>query len=163
MTHPKSSECLVFKTTSQSPCRWSFRKPEHTGTSAALSLSKYYLWLQAAQSPLSCRAVPGIQEWRGDGNGDGAGAGTRARSPECIRVASVLRHALRRSVHVKPRKVHGHGLKSYCRRREKAMQGVNRLETQTGPVKANPRRTPRTPTLHNPSETNLVPVFVFIC
>ena len=40
-------------------------------------------------------------------------------SPECIRVASVLRHTLGRSVRVEPRKVHVHGLNAYCREWEK--------------------------------------------
>lgn len=54
--------------------------------------------------------------------------GTQARSPECICVASVLGHTLRRGVRVEPRKVHGHGL-ILQKAGEKAMQGVKRVET----------------------------------
>lgn len=58
-----------------------------------------------------------------------------ARSPECIRVASVLRHTLRRRVHVEPRKVHVHDLKSYCRGWGESKAEVKRLETHSSPAR----------------------------
>lgn len=108
-----------------------------TGTAAIFPSKTQCLVASGKQLPHRARPSPAFR------SGDQDDGGTRARSPECIGVASVLGHALRRGVHVKPRKIHGHSLKSYCRSGEKAMQAVNRVEThrQVLSVAANPRHT----------------------
>lgn len=131
MTHPESPERLVFKTTSPSP--WWFSsllKPQyHRNLAVIFPFKRQHL--AASGKKLPWRGWPSLAFMSGQVTGDrGRGRGRmQARSPEGIGVASVLGHALRRGVHVKPRKIHGHGLKSYCRSGEKAMQGVNRVET----------------------------------
>lgn len=131
-----------------------------TGTAAIFPSKTQCLVASGKQLPHRARPSPAFR------SGDQDDGGTRARSPECIGVASVLGHALRRGVHVKPRKIHGHGLKSYCRSGEKAMQAVNRVEThrQVLSVAANPTAHTWGPKRHYPnwSETNPVGIFCFL-
>lgn len=98
---------------------------------------------------------PWREEWRGSATT--AHAHTRTRSPECVSVASVLGHTLRRRVHVEPRKVHVRDVKSYCR--GEAMRG-ERLDVQTAPRGAGLLHTHRRPRGSRPGQQLLVLHFV---